>query len=196
MSKHPQFLLEPRRRNSFDIQNFIIINANNASQMKLKNYLIMSITLMLAWLLLNNSLKIEVIITGAIVSLILPWLFCGKCEVFTYLRLTPKAMLYAVLFFFTFLTELIKANFDMAYRVLSPSLPINPGIVEVKTKLKSKIGRVILADSITLTPGTFTLDLKGDSMFIHWVDVKSTDLEKNTQLIVNKFEKYLEVMYG
>jgi multicomponent Na+:H+ antiporter subunit E len=84
----------------------------------------------------------------------------------------------------------------MAYRVLSPSLPINPGIVEVKTKLKSKIGRVILADSITLTPGTFTLDLKDDSMFIHWVDVKSTDLEKSTQLIVNKFEKYLEVMYG
>jgi len=62
--------------------------------------------------------------------------------------------------------------------------------------LKSKIGRVILADSITLTPGTFTLDLKDDSMFIHWVDVKSTDLEKSTQLIVNKFEKYLEVMYG
>jgi multicomponent Na+:H+ antiporter subunit E len=164
--------------------------------MKLKNYLIMFITLMLAWLLLNNSLQIEVIITGAIVSLILPWLFCGKCEVFTYLRITPKALFYSVLFIFTFLTELIKANFDMAYRVLSPSLPINPGIVEVKTKLKSKIGRVILADSITLTPGTFTLDLKDDSMFIHWVDVKSTDLEKSTQLIVNKFEKYLEVMYG
>ncbi len=164
--------------------------------MKLKNYLIMIVTLFLAWLLLNNSLKLEVIISGAIVSFILPWLFCGKCEVFTYLRITPKAMWYSVLFVFSFLVELVKANFDMAYRVLSPSLPINPGIVEVKTKLKSKIGRVILADSITLTPGTFTLDLDGDSLFIHWVDVKSTDLEKSTQLIVSKFEKYLEVMYG
>ena len=164
--------------------------------MKLKNYLIMIITLFAIWLLLNNSLQTEVVISGAVISLILPWLFCGKCDVFTHLRLTPKAMLYSLLFFFTFVVELVKSNLDVAYRVLSPSLPINPGIVEVKTKLKSKIGRVILADAITLTPGTFTLELAGDSMFIHWIDVKSTDLEESTLLIVRKFEKYLEVMYG
>jgi len=164
--------------------------------MKWKNYLIMSIMLFVIWLLLNNSLEIEIVLLGLGISLVLPLLLCGKCEVFTDLSLSPKAILYSFMFVFTFLVELFKANFDVARRVISPSLPINPGIVEVKTKLKSKIGRVILADSITLTPGTFTLELIDDSLFIHWIDVKSTDVEESTRLIVEKFEKYLEVMYG
>ena len=81
-------------------------------------------------------------------------------------------------------------------RVISPSLPINPGIVEVKTKLKTGIGRLALANSITLTPGTLTVDIKEDSLFIHWIDVTSTDIEGATKNIVANFEKYLEVIYG
>jgi len=164
--------------------------------MKFKNYIIMFITLMGVWLMLNNSLALEVIISGVLISLLLPLLFCGKCEVFTNLKFTPKSMLYSFLFLFTFIGELVKSNIDVAGRVISPSLPINPGIVEVKTKLQSKIARVVLANSITLTPGTFTLEMKEDSLFIHWIDVQSTDVEKSTKLIVEKFEKFLEVMYG
>ncbi len=164
--------------------------------MKWKNYLIMFIMLFVVWLLLNNSLKTEIVLLGLGISLVLPLLLCGKCEVFTNLSLSPKAILYSFLFLFTFIVELFKANFDVARRVITPSLPINPGIVEVKTKLTSKIGRVILADSITLTPGTFTLELEGDRLFVHSIDVQSTDVMENTRLIVEKFEKYLEVMYG
>lgn len=156
----------------------------------------MFITLFGIWLLLNNSLAPEILMSGLLISILLPFLFCGNCQVFTYLRITPKSILYTFLFLFTFLIELVKSNFDVARRVISPSLPINPGIVEVKTKLKSKIARVVLADSITLTPGTFTLEIVDDSLFIHWIDVQSTDVEKSTKLIVEKFEKYLEVMYG
>jgi len=156
----------------------------------------MFITLMGTWLLINNSLATEIVISGLIVSSLLPLLFCGKCDVFTNLNLSPKAILYSILFLFTFIIELIKANYDVARRVVSPSLPINPGVVEVKTKLQSRIARVVLADSITLTPGTFTLEIKDDSLFIHWIDVQSTEIEESTKLIVGKFEKYLEVMYG
>lgn len=156
----------------------------------------MFIMLFVVWLLLNNSLKTEIVLLGLGISLVLPLLLCGKCEVFTNLSLSPKAILYSFLFLFTFIVELFKANFDVARRVITPSLPINPGIVEVKTKLTSKIGRVILADSITLTPGTFTLELEGDRLFVHSIDVQSTDVMENTRLIVEKFEKYLEVMYG
>jgi len=156
----------------------------------------MFITLFGIWLLLNNSLAPEILLSGLVISILLPFLFCGNCQVFTYLKLTPKSILYTFLFLLTFLKELVKANFDVARRVISPSLPIKPGIVEVKTKLQSKIARVVLADSITLTPGTFTLEMVDDSLFIHWIDVQSTDVEKSTKLIVEKFEKYLEVMYG
>jgi len=164
--------------------------------MKFKNYIIMFITLFGIWLLLNNSLAPEILLSGLLISILLPFLFCGNCQVFTYLKLTPKSILYTFMFLLTFLQELVKANLDVARRVITPSLPINPGIVEVKTKLQSKIARVVLADCITLTPGTFTLEVVEDSLFIHWIDVKSTDVEKSTQLIVEKFEKYLEVMYG
>lgn len=171
-------------------------NFYNIKDMKFKNYIIMFITLMGIWLLINNSLETEIVISGLVISLALPWLFCGKCQVFTQLNLTPKAILYSFLFLFTFIVELIKSNIDVAYRVISPTLPIKPGIVEVKTKLKSKIARIVLADSITLTPGTFTLEMIDDSLFIHWINVQTTDAEAGTKLIVEKFEKYLEVMYG
>jgi len=92
--------------------------------------------------------------------------------------------------------ELIKSNLDVARIVLSPSLPINPGIVEVKTVLKSKMARVLLSNSITLTPGTITVDIKDDTLYIHWINVKSENIEEATKKIVNKFEKHLIKIYG
>jgi multicomponent Na+:H+ antiporter subunit E len=115
--------------------------------------------------------------------------------VFSEINLTPKAFIYTFIYLFVFIIELIKANIDVTRRVLTPSLPINPGIVKVKTKLKSKMARLILADSITLTPGTFTLQVEGDTFYIHWINVDVDDVEKATEELVRKFEKYLEVLY-
>ena len=67
--------------------------------------------------------------------------------------------------------------------------------MEVKTKLKSKMARMILANSITLTPGTLTVEVQDDSFFIHWIDVKSTEIDKASKELVEKFEKYLEEIY-
>lgn len=91
---------------------------------------------------------------------------------------------------------MVKSNIDVALRVIQPSLPINPGIIKVKTHLKTPIGKMLLANSITLTPGTITVDIQEDTLYIHWIDVESTDIEAATQKIVSKFEKYLEVIYG
>lgn len=156
----------------------------------------MFITLMVVWLLLNNSVAKEIVFVGLGLSLVLPFLFCGKCDLFNHFKVTPKALIYTILYFFVFIRELVKANWDVVKRVISPKLPINPGIVEVKTVLKSKIGRIILANSITLTPGTLTLEMVDDTLFIHWIDVQSTDIEGASNAIVRTFEKYLEEMYG
>jgi multicomponent Na+:H+ antiporter subunit E len=156
----------------------------------------MFLTLMIFWVLLNNSVDAEVLIIGAGVSLLISLIFCAKCEVFTDVSFSPKAIIASIMFVFVFVGALIKANLSITKRVLSPSLPINPGIVKVKTKLKSKVGRMVLANAITLTPGTFTIELDGENLYIHWVDVKSGDTEESTKEIVSSFEKYLEVMYG
>ena len=162
----------------------------------MRNLLISVVLLTGIWLLLNASLTPVVVVTGLIASILIAVFFSVRHPVFREVKLNPKAIIYFFIYIFVFALELIKANFDVARRVISPSLPINPGIVEVKTRLTSKIGRLALANSITLTPGTLTVDIKEDSLFIHWIDVTSTDIEGATKKIVGNFEKYLEVIYG
>ena len=164
--------------------------------MKIKSLIISILTLFVIWVLLNNNITPEVLISGGVVAFIVGLIFCYSCDIFSDLKLNPKAILYWFLYIFVFISELVKSNFDVARRVISPKLPINPGFVEVKTELKSKLGRMILTNSITLTPGTFTVELTGDTIFIHWLDVKSDNIEEDTALIVHKFEKYLKVIYG
>lgn len=95
-----------------------------------------------------------------------------------------------------FMGQIVLSNWDVAKRVISPSLPIKPGLVRVKTRLKSPLGRMVLANSITLTPGTLTVDVEGDELCIHWIDVASSDVDAATQAIVSAFEKRLEVIFG
>ncbi|MCF7793119.1 MAG: Na+/H+ antiporter subunit E [Candidatus Cloacimonetes bacterium] len=160
-----------------------------------KKAVFLFITLFLIWILLTGLHPQELII-GAIVALIIMLIFLGSAEIFAEIKLTPKAFVFWLIYIFVFLWELIKSNLDVAFRVLNPKLPINPGIVKVKTNLKSKIGRIILANSITLTPGTLTVETKDDFFYIHWIDISSTDIEGATNAIVAKFEKYLEVIFG
>ncbi len=62
---------------------------------------------------------------------------------------------------------IIKANIDVATRVLDPDLPINPAIVEYQTKLKSNLAKTIYANSITLTPGTLTVEIDKNKLYVH-----------------------------
>lgn len=163
---------------------------------KFKNWFIMFLITLIVWILLSNALSLDTLIPGVIVAALVGILFCPRCEVFSEVKLTPKAFVFTFLYLVVFFIDLIKSNLDVTRRVLSPSLPINPGIVEVKTKLTSKFGRMLLANSITLTPGTLTVEVVNDSFFIHWIDVKDDSVEAASKAIVEKFEKYLEVIYG
>jgi multicomponent Na+:H+ antiporter subunit E len=96
-----------------------------------------------------------------------------------------------------FIWECIKANIDVAYRVAHPDLPINPGIVKVKTTLKSDTGLTFLANSITLTPGTMSVDIDPEFgfLYIHWINVKDKDIQKATEIIVKPFEDVLRRIF-
>jgi len=94
-----------------------------------------------------------------------------------------------------FTWEMIKANIHVAGLVLNPKMPIKPGIVKIKTNLKSPVARVWLANSITLTPGTLSLDIEGEYLYIHWITVGSTDVEGASREIAGSFEKILEAMF-
>ncbi len=157
---------------------------------------VLFVTLLLFWIMLNGTLAIDSLIVGIFVSLSITLLFCSGLSFFTEFRATPKAFAAGLFYYAYFFKELVKSNFKLAAIILSPSLPIKPGIVKVRTRLKSKMGRLMLANSITLTPGTLTVELDGEWLYVHCVTVDSTDIEEVTTQIVAGFESYLEVMYG
>jgi multicomponent Na+:H+ antiporter subunit E len=92
--------------------------------------------------------------------------------------------------------ELVRANINMLRYVYARRIVINPGVVEIKTRLKTPVGRLALANSIALTPGSLVIDIRGDSLFIHWLDVKTTDPDAASRLIAGPFEQHLEKTFG
>ncbi|TDO84620.1 multicomponent Na+:H+ antiporter subunit E [Halanaerobium saccharolyticum] len=162
---------------------------------KLKRYFFTTAVYFLFWLAYTSSLVRSEMMAGLIISLILSY--------FTYQSFSREKgnnnILSRFLAFFkylpVFLWEMIKANFDVARRVIDPSLPINPGIIEIKTKLKSDQAKLFLANSITLTPGTLTVDIIDDSLYIHWIDVKTEDPGEQKKIISEKFERLLEGVF-
>lgn len=148
------------------------------------------------WLLLNNSLSGEILLSGLVLSIFLALWSSKFFPVFKHVSLSAKSFWAFLCFTGVFLKELFRANVDVAVRVLSPSLPIKPGIVAVKTRLKDPLARLMLANAITLTPGTFTLDIRDDILYIHWIDAGNVHNHAETDAIVKKFEKHLEVLFG
>ncbi len=144
------------------------------------------------WVLVTASLRSDELLIGGLAVVIVALATRTLWGTYSGIRLSPKSIVYAIVYFLLFLRELVKANLDVAVRVLNPSLPIRPGIVEVKTGMKSPLGKLVLANSITLTPGTLTLDVRDDRMFIHWIDVQGQDIDTATKAIVGTFEKTLK----
>ena len=163
---------------------------------RIKAFVLTSALLLAIWLLLTAPFSVPELIAGAVAATLVALLPTGAQRIFADMRLSPRAIAAAVAYLFVFLAELVKANLDVAFRVLNPALPIRPGIVRVRTRLQSPLARTLLANSITLTPGTITVETRGDEFFVHWIQVRDTDVEGATREIVSKFERYLEVFLG
>lgn len=160
-----------------------------------KTFIIATILLFITWVLLAGATRQEFIF-GGITAIIISLLFLPRLRILGDIKISIKALIYGIGYLFVFTWALIKSNLDVARRVISPKLPINPGIVKVKTKLKTPLGRAVLANSITLTPGTLTVEMRDQYFYIHWIDVSVSDIDSASQAIVSKFEKYLEVIFG
>jgi len=165
--------------------------------MKLKSRITVFILAFLAWLALTGVTRMQEVIAGLIVSLIVT-LLAGHLVVTTKKK-NPfvKRLLFGILYTFKFIWEMLKANLHVAYIVLHPMLPIKPGIVKIKTKLKKDASLTMLSNSITLTPGTLTVDIDPEkqNLYIHWIDVESQEVDTNTKNIGGRFEPLLTEVF-
>lgn len=144
------------------------------------------------WLLLAGSTHPQELIAGLIVAAAVATLSAEREPILAGLRISPMAPVALFLYLALLLWSLLRANLDLARRVLTPSLPIRPAMVRVKTSLNSDLGRLALANSITLTPGTLSVDVEGDILVVHWIDCPpDIDMESATAGIAAGFERHL-----
>jgi len=167
----------------------------NKKSSKISRYILTLIPLFILWVLLTSTLAWEEVLTGLIFSAIIALFGYRHFAEKGFSGITLRKIAYSLLYIPIFFWEMIKANFDVAYRVVHPKMPIRPGIVRIKTNLKSDVAKLILGNSITLTPGTLTVEIIKDNLLIHWINVKTEDIPKATEIIGERFEKYLRVIF-
>ena len=138
------------RKKCFCFAYQIINEMETAS--KLSKFLFTWIMVFLIWLAFTSTFAAAEVITGIILSFIIA---IYNYKYFTQIGLKsfgPRKLVLLAWYILVFIWALIKSNFNVARIVLTPSLPITPGIVEFESKLKSDFAKLVLANSITLTP--------------------------------------------
>jgi multicomponent Na+:H+ antiporter subunit E len=149
-----------------------------------------------AWPFVDGGIDRQVVIAGLIASGIVALLFHEILPKEHLVFTSPTRLFWGLVYVPVFFYYVIIANLDVVYRALHPRMPIRPGIVKIKTTLKTESGITALANSITLTPGTLTVDLTDDGhLYIHWINVKSDDIEQATKFIAQRFEWFLQKIF-
>lgn len=128
------------------------------------------------WLILNGKVTWEILIFGLVISAVLFWFMCRfldysfRKEILLF-RLTPLFIRY----FWVLVKEIVKANVCVLKIIFSPELQPEPAFVYFDTNFKTGTARMLLANSITLTPGTITVSVDGDRFCVHCLDQELAD---------------------
>jgi multicomponent Na+:H+ antiporter subunit E len=144
----------------------------------------------------DGSLDVGSILAGIVVSIFAAVVMKEIVRVNFIRFLNPRCWFWLLVYAFVFLYYVLKGGLDVAYRVLHPAMPIRPGIVKIRSVLKTETGRTVLANSITLTPGTLTLEVTDDGIFyVHWLYVTTTEEEAAAELVLRRFEWYIQRIF-
>lgn len=156
------------------------------------------ILMYIIWLFLTwpfSPMNIQDIIAGIIVAFAVILFLQKQPEGETKNYFELQRYFWGVIYIPVLIFYMIIANFDVLYRVLHPDMPIKPGIVKIKTQLSSSIARAILCNSITLTPGTLSVDIIDDTIYVHWINISEDKIAGCTEKIAGKFEKILKRIF-
>jgi len=145
--------------------------------------------LQLVWLLL--TLLVSWVLWSGIYKPLLLWLGLSSCLLSVWLAqrmgffrhvMPLRAILRLPAHWWWLLREVIKSSLEVARVVLSPSLPISPTVVELSTTEATDVGKVILGNSITLSPGTVTIDMHENRLLVHCLTRHSAEQLKELEV--------------
>ncbi|MFW6287307.1 MAG: Na+/H+ antiporter subunit E [bacterium] len=159
------------------------------------------ILILIVWIIFAGRFTLDVLIIGIIASLLTTALFGEmlfrssnrKFNLYKSMHRLLMILAFVPVFFY----EAIKSAIEVSRYIFKKDLSFSPGIVKVKTRLTNVTAITILANLITLTPGTLTLDFDKSerAYYIHWIDVKSREEAEARQVIIEKFENWLDVIF-
>lgn len=134
----------------------------------------MGVVLFSVWLLWSGHFVTLLISLGA-VSTIAVIVLIARMDLLVSERTLIERPLRSLRYIGWLSWQIIRANLDVARRIIDPRLPIRPGLVEIEASQRSELARVIHANSITLTPGTVTVDLDGNRLTVHTLSSEAAD---------------------
>ncbi len=160
-------------------------------------------TILIFWLIVSSNLSWQNFLIGGFVSMIISTLMYENLTDDLRIEGTVgKKILYLTFiqvpeYIFIMVFQLIESNLKVAKHALF--LDLNPGIVKIHTDLNSDTGTTILANSITLTPGTLTVDvdkkLNKTYLYVHWIDVKTLNRKETADEIKGDVERWLKKIF-
>jgi multicomponent Na+:H+ antiporter subunit E len=163
----------------------------------MKSRIVLFIVCLMIWLGLNWPLNWQWLSAGLLVSgftaMLTGDIFTRRPHIVAHI----KRYFWLGVYVLVLVNEGIRANIDLAYRVLHPDLPLNPGIVKIKTRIKSAIGLSLLGNSITFYTGACAVDIDQDKgyIYVHCLDVENQNIKATTEFIAAKFEKILQKVF-
>lgn len=153
---------------------------------RLPAFITTSCILFIFWLLLSGLFDLVHLTFGVISAFLVSYLSSNLLIGDKKMTLKPEKIILFFSYLIYLIYNIVLSNIDVAYRVLHPSMPINPKIVELKTALDSDIGQTALANSITLTPGTITVNISDGIVCVHALSPKTAE-----KLLCGELEKKL-----
>ncbi len=131
----------------------------------------MYILFFVLWVIFNGRITLEITIFGLVISACMYWFICKFMDysIKKEIRIFKRAG-YMVEYLWFLVVEIVKANFTTMKLMLSSDYVAEPAIIHFQTNLKTNMGRCLLANSITLTPGTITVAIEGNEFVVHCLD--------------------------
>lgn len=130
----------------------------------------------ICWIIFAGDFTLEIVLFGIGVSAVI---FLFQCKFLNYSMEKEKRLYqnigWGIVYAFILILEILKANIGVMQLILSPQYEVEPKLVRFRTDLKTDMARVILANSITLTPGTITVTLEGDEYTVHCLDASMAE---------------------
>lgn len=146
----------------------------------------------LSWIIFNGQITTEILIFGVVIAAAVFWFVCKFMDYSLKKELKMyRSIGFFLWYFLVLLKEIVVANIDVIKRVYTVEEDMEPVIVKFRVNLKSDMTRVILANSITLTPGTITVALEENEYTVHCLD-ESLAEGLDSSVFVKLLEKYEE----